>query len=527
MKLSLIHTIVFLVFSALMVFPALALQTPFQGSAPGTTGEKPAAPSDDPFGSDEGEESDLFAQEGDDEKAAGEEGESGEEAEDAQEPEDTEDGKTAEEAEAKEKKPKEKRPKREPGKWISLNEKFEVKRINSADLNLRGELPSTKAENKWEMDQYDGPFEDEDEEEGKSESKKKHEPIPESLKDFEPLQIKSAIVSQTGKIFMTTTDGLVQYQFDGSAEFVRNEKSEIVKAACVARDPVDGILIGLEKENKVLEMRDSGKLISRGKLDSDVKDVKDKAKLSVTHVVAAGSDYLALSNEKVYRRFPEGNWENQGLQTDGKPISQFALLESREIATSDSSSTDLRLHPLNGIGRKVQASKESGHASNSRNVLVNSVSSMKIRKLIPDLEGGLFCVFAKERTPSKTPLKENPFNDDSSVTAGACTLSGSCYDDLVTSNDFDWGVDGLPEKDRTVIDFCPGPSGEPGDVWFLTPEGVGLFANQKTEFWKSPFKLDRKGHELSRIEGLGGGNYMVFTNDGKHGEDVFFIRPKK
>ena len=106
-------------------------------------------------------------------------------------------------------------------------------------------------------------------------------------------------------------------------------------------------------------------------------------------------------------------------------------------------------------------------------------------------------------------------------------MGGSSFDNLVTSNDFDWGVDGMPEKDRTVIDLFPGPSGEPKDVWFLTPEGVGLFANNKTEFWKKPFKLDRKAAELSRIEGLGGKNYMVYTNDGNHSEDVFFIRPKK
>jgi len=512
MKLNLTRTIAFLVFSALMAFPAFALQTPIQGSLPGSpSSEKPAADAPLSLGIEE-PASAPFSQEADDEKAkASEKGEAAEKAED------TQDRQTVEEAEAspKEKLQKE-RPKREPGKWVSLNETFEVKRINPADLNLRGERPSTKSENKWEMDQL-----------GLSGDRKKAEPPPKSMQDFEPLEIKSAVVSPTGKIFMTTTDGLVQYQFDGSAEFVRTKTAKIVKAACLARDPVDGILIGLRGENKVLELRDSGKLVSRGSLDPAVKDVKEKAKLSVTHVVAAGSDYLALSNEKVYRRYPEGNWESQSLNTDQQPISRFALLESREIATTDSNSTDLRVHPRDGIVRKVQASKEAGYASNSRNVLVNSISNMKVKKLIPNQDGGLFCVFARTRKPGQTSLKTNPFNDDSAVTAGGCTLGGSSFGDLITSNDFDWGVDGLPEKDRTVIDFFPGPSGEPKDVWFLTPEGVGLFANNKTEFWKTPFKPNGKGVELSRIEGLGGKNYMVFTSDGKHGEDVFFIRPKK
>ena len=485
MKLNSTRTIAFLLFSVVMALPALAQQTQsLQDSAPATGGPQIIEPSQEP---ETGEKPML---EGDSPSA---------------EKDWTDDIETRGKSEpTEEEKPK-------PSQWVSLNDEFEVKRINPADLKLRPELPSNKAEHKRKIAQL----------------KKKDKPIPESLKDFKPLEIQSAIVSPTGKIFMTTTDGLVHFQFDQAATFVRTKGSKIVKAACLARDPVDGILIGLEGDNKVLELRDSGKLISRGKLDPDVKDVKEKAKLSVTHVVASGSDYLALSNEKVYRRFPEGNWESQTFNTDKKPITQFALLESREIATADDDSTDLRLHPRHGITRKIQASTEAGHSSNSRNVLVDSIGNMKVKKLVPNLDGGLFCVFARTRDPGETSLETNPFNDDSAVTAGGCTLGGNSFDNLVTSNDFDWGVDGLPEKDRTVIDLFPGPSGEPKDVWFLTPEGVGLFANNKTEFWKKPFKLDRKAAELSRIEGLGGKNYMVYTNDGKHSEDVFFIRPKK
>lgn len=398
---------------------------------------------------------------------------------------------------------------RKPSPWLSLNADFEVKRINPADLNLRSDLPSTKLEQEFQI----------------SELRKAQKPIPDSLKNFEPLEIDSAVISRRGKLFLSTTDGLVHYNFDEGAKLVTDQASNPINAACLARDPVDGILIGLKDENRVLELRESGKLVSRGRLDPDIQP-EDKTKLSVSHVVASGSDYLALSNNTVYRRFPEGTWDKVSLHTDNKPIVRFSLLESREIVTADSKTTDVRRHPRSGIAKKIQASRNDGHASNSGNVLIGSASNMKVKKLVPTEDGNCFCVFARVRTPTGTPLDSNPFNDAQAVTAGGCTLTGSFFDSLVTSNDFDWGVDGLPEKDRTVVDIYPAPTGEPKDVWFLTPKGVGLFTGKKTQFWHSQFQLDRKKAELSRIEGLGNGSFIVFTHDGVHGEDVFVIRPR-
>ena len=343
------------------------------------------------------------------------------------------------------------------------------------------------------------------------------------MKNFEPLQIQSAIISTGGKLFLSTTDGLVHYDFEQGASFVEDESSQRIKAACIARDPVDGILIGLKDQNRVLELRESGKLVSRGQLDSKLKP-EDKTKLSVSHVVASGSDYLALSNNAVYRRFPEGTWEKLPLHSE-QPVTRFSLLNNREIVTSDATTTDVKSHPRNGGARKIQASRNEGHASNASNVLVDSASNMKVKKLVPLKDGNCFCVFARVRTPSGEPLSKNPFSDTTAVTAGGCTLSGSFFDNLVTSHDFDWGVDGLPEKDRTVVDLYPGPSEEAKDVWFLTPKGVGLLTGKKTQFWRSQFKLDRKKAELSRIESLGDGSLIVFTTDGVHGEDVFLIRP--
>ena len=394
-----------------------------------------------------------------------------------------------------------------PSPWLRLNDDYEVKRINPAELNLRSGLPSTKGQQELKV----------------SELKEANQPIPESLKNFEPLEINSAIVSTGGKLFLATTDGLVQYNLDGETSLIKDNSSNPIYAACVARDPVDGIIIGLKDQNRVLELRESGKLISRGQLDPELES-EDKKKLSVSHVAAAGSDYLALSNNAVYRRYPEGSWEKVPLHSDN-PITRFSLLDTREIVTSDANTTDLKSHPCSGVARKIQASRNEGHASNASNVLVNSASNMKVKKLVPLEDGNCFCVFARIRTPTGRPLKENPFNDTNSVTACGCTLSGSFFDSLVTSHDFDWGVEGLPKKDRTVVDLYPGPSGEAKDVWFLTPKGVGLLTGKKTEFWRSQFKLERKKAELSRIEGLGDGSFIVFTTDGVHGEDVFLIRP--
>ena len=400
---------------------------------------------------------------------------------------------------------------RKPGLWMPLNAEFEVKRINPADLNLRSDLPSTKLEQESEI----------------SKLEKAEQPIPDSLKNFEPLEILSGIVSPGGKLFLSTTDGLIRYDFDSGASIVEDQSGSPINAACIARDPVDGILIGLKDENRVLELRESGKLVSRGQLDPDLEseDLEDKTKLSVSHVVASGSDYLALSNSSVYRRVPEGTWEKEPLRTDNKPISRFSLLESRDIVTADAETTDIWNHPQSGISRKIQASKNEGHSSNSGNVLIDSASNLKVKKLVATEDGNCFCVFARVRAPTGKPLDSEPFDDTTAVTAGGCILTGSFFDNLITSNDFDWGVDGLPKKDRTVVDFYPGTTGEPKDVWFLTPKGVGLFTGKKTQFWHSQFKLDREKAELSRIDSLGDGSFIVFTTDGVHGEDVFFIRP--
>ena len=397
----------------------------------------------------------------------------------------------------------------EPSPWLDLDADFEVKRINPADLKLRPELPSTKLQQERQISRFE----------------KAKQPIPESLKNFEPLQIQSAALSPGGKLFLSTSDGLVHYDFNNGASLIKDKSTNVIEAACLARDPVDGILIGLKNENRVLELRESGELVSRGQLDPEIKS-DDKTKLSVSHIAVSGSDYLALSNSTIYRRFPEGYWDKVSVQTENKPILRFSLLETREIVTSDPDSTDVRSHPPDGASRRIRASRTESHASNSRNVLTDSASNMKVKKLIATQDGDCFCVFARDRTPTGKPLDSNPFDDTRSVTAGGCTLSGTVLDNLVTSNDFDWGVDGLPKKDRTVVDLYPVVKGEPKDVWFLTPKGVGIFKDKKTRFWHTQFELDRKQAELSRIESLGDGSIVIFTTDGLHGEDIFFIRPK-
>ena len=398
----------------------------------------------------------------------------------------------------------------EPSPWLPLNADFEVKRINPAELNLRSDRPSTKLQHQRKIKKL----------------KDAKQPVPDSLKNFEPVQIHSAIVSTGGKLFLATSDGLVQYDFENGASLVKDNSSNPIHAASLARDPVDGILIGLKDRNEVLELRESGKLVSRGLLEADL-EVEDKSKLSVSQVVSSGSDYLALSNDAIYRRFPEGHWEQLPLYSENKPIARFSLLDSREIITADAETIDIRNHPRGGISRKIQASRKDGHTGNSENILVNSASNMKVKKLVAMEDGICFCVFVRPRTPTGKPLTQSPFDDKVAVSAGGCTLTGSFLDNLVTSHDFDWGVDGLPEKDRTVVDLHPGPSGAEKDVWFLTPKGLGLFTGDKTEFWRSQFKLERKKAEPSRIQSLGDGSLAVFTTDGVHSEDMFLIRPSQ
>ena len=397
-------------------------------------------------------------------------------------------------------------PTRAPATFVALNDDFEVKRISPADLQLRNGIPTTKAELEWEINQL--------------EAAKK--PIPKSLVEFEPLEIIDAIVSPgKGTLFLATSEGLVSYE-DGKAKLIRTKDNQTLKAKCLARDPVDGILIGEDGGYGVYELRESGKLVNRGKTaPEDPSDDKDKDNKSVNRIVMSGSDYLALASSTVYRRLPEGDWIKEDLKTDN-PITDFALLATGEIATAEQRSSAIAVHRENAEPLKIRMTR----ATEDRSDPLAKSSSLVTSKIIAGEDGDLFCVFAKKRTQSVRSTQRSS-SSQQPVTCGCGNLYGSMLNDTFTHLDLNWDIVKPYRGSRAVVDFHPGPSKRTGDLWFITPSGMGRIRNGKAEFWDTQFAMEGENVELSQIRALGDGSYMVFTSDGIHSQDAFLVRPTK
>ena len=387
--------------------------------------------------------------------------------------------------------------------FVSLNSEFEIKKISPADLNLRKDGPSTMAEVEWEISKLEAA------------SKK----IPDSLKNFEPVQINDAIISPgKGTLYLATSEGLVSYM-DQKSKLVKGRNDIPLLAACLSRDAVDGILIGEQGGHRIYEIRESGKLVYRGKAAPEDAQKEDQ---SVKRIVMSGSKYLALATSKVQRRVPEGDWIDEGLKSDN-PILDFAILATDEIATFDEHTSIIRVHPESGKAREILLNQ----STEKKEDPLAKASSLLTKKMLPGPDGELFCVFAKKRTQSDIQSKSRSVSNPQPVTCGCGRLYGSTFNDTFTYHDIDWSIAKEHKSLKLIVDFHPGPSGESDDVLFLTPTGLGRVKSGKTEFWDSEFGVENNGIELSRIQDIGESNYLVFTTDGVRGHDVYHIRKKK
>lgn len=291
-------------------------------------------------------------------------------------------------------------------------------------------------------------------------------------------------------------------------------------ARTLARDAVDGILIGEEGGHKIYELRESGKLVYRGKAAPEEPDNENQA---ISRIIMSGSNYLALaSKSSLRRRLTDGEWITEGLKDD-TPILDFAIWGSGEYATIDKMNPKITIHPETGKKRDIRFDRKHG----SKNELISKASDLKSTKVIAGVDGDVFAVFKRTRSQSDMGSSQTFSESDTQpVTCGWASFNGSIFDNILTYQDIDWSIAEPHKTRKLVVDFHLGPSKKYDDVWFLTPKGLGRLNKGKTEYWDTPFELE-DGIELSTIRDLGDDNFMLFTTDGLFTHDVYHLRRKK
>ena len=133
-------------------------------------------------------------------------------------------------------------------------------------------------------------------------------------------------------------------------------------------------------------------------------------------------------------------------------------------------------------------------------------------------EGQPFCVFKQSFSRTKT---------EQDRTKTVCfRVSGNQIIEMTKFDSIDWEGAKIPEKERVIMDFHPGPN-DSSDVWFLTPHGLGRLSEGKTEYWAEPFKSVPKDAYLSKIETYGTDGLVIFSHNDDSKRDVFLMTRSK
>ena len=392
--------------------------------------------------------------------------------------------------------------------WTRLNDEFEILEIAKNDIVVELESTMGPGEYDWKV----------------MELELKKEPVPESLKKPVKFHIHDAVVSKNGKFYLATSFGLMVKDRDEWI-FIADKSKKVIKAASISQEPVDGILIGRQGSLEVLELKDDGKIISRGSLmdENEAKELlKNQSRnepLKVSQVILSGSDYLAQCQAGIFRYVGDQSWEKISTTT---PVvgEKFALLSDRTIVTSRTSSAGyVYMKPFNGSRKKVKILNQRQSNKLSR------VSGMTINKFrTDDEEGATFLGFFRSEKNGSSPVH------------AACCYYDGAFNRLFNNSQIDWPsveVDTGEKLEDTpqILEFHPGPNLRRHELWFLTARGLGLvtgkqtadnnFTGEKVYLFTKPFP---GGVRLARMKDAGNGQWLIFPQSSSSVQSIFVVR---